>query len=292
MHMMKKTAALLLGLLLAAAAAQAEVTPLPIDLSGGLPYAQENRLSEDVYEDESLRVEISRTTVGVTKCYIARVTIKDPSQLRTAPAYAFNRDQVAPMDAIANRVNAVLAINGDYFSYQAVRGSYMVRQGETYINKPIQGRDVLIIDGNGDFYIEKEINDEVLAKYAQTGVVNSFNFGPGIITDGEVLKMSKAVYNQAEDKAARSCIAQVERGRMEYLCIVTEGSRDAHGGGMTLVEFAEFVSSFGVQNAYNLDGGNSAALIFMGEKLNAVNNKNHRELSDIIYFASAASDGE
>lgn len=282
-------AALLLTAVLTPAAA--EVTPLPIDLSGGMPYPAESCLSDTLYEDASLRVEITEDRVDTTRVVIARVRIADPSQLRTAPAYAFDRDQTAPMTAIAQRVNAVLAINGDYYSYQATRGGYMIRQGEMYIDQPIKGRDVLIIDGNGDFTIEHEITEETLEKYeAMGGIVNSFNFGPGIIVDGEMTDSFGGTYNSAEMKAARSCIAQVRRGEPEYLCIVTESSDDSVGGGLTLRQFAEYVATLGVENAYNLDGGNSAALIYLGEKITSVDDRDHRPLSDIIYFASAVSE--
>ena len=265
-----------------------EAVKLPVDLSGGMPYSLDNCVAENVYEDESLRIEIWEDMVDKTRVHLARVTIADPSQLRTAPAYDFSRDQTAPTTTIAQRVNAVLAINGDYYSYQATRGGYMIRQGQMYINKPIKGRDVLVIAGNGDFYIEREINDETLAKYdALGGIVNSFNFGPGIIIDGELCDRFKSVYNMAEDKAARACICQVERGKLEYLCVVSEGTDDSKGGGLTLKEFTDYVATLGVQNAYNLDGGNSSALIYLGEKINAKANPRHRPLSDIIYFASA-----
>ena len=265
-----------------------EAVKLPVDLSGGMPYSLDNCVAENVYEDESLRIEIWEDQVDKTRVHLARVTIADPSQLRTAPAYDFSRDQTAPTTTIAQRVNAVLAINGDYYSYQATRGGYMIRQGQMYINKPIKGRDVLVIAGNGDFYIEREINDETLAKYdAIGGIVNSFNFGPGIIIDGELCDRFKSVYNMAEDKAARACICQVERGKLESLCVVSEGTDDSKGGGLTLEEFTNYVATLGVQNAYNLDGGNSSALIYLGEKINAKSNPRHRPLSDIIYFSSA-----
>lgn len=290
MRTIKGMAAALL-LMAALAPAAAEVAPLPVDLSGGMPYRAESCLSETLYEDESLRVEITEDRVDTTRVVIARVRIADPSQLRTAPAYAFDRDQTAMMTAIAQRVNAVLAINGDYYSYQSTRGGYMIRQGEKYIDKPIKGRDVLIIDGNGDFTIEHEITEETLRKYdARGGIVNSFNFGPGLIVDGEMTDSFGGAYNSAKMKAARSCIAQVRRGEMEYLCIVTESSDDSADGGLTLRQFAEYVATLGVENAYNLDGGNSAALIYLGEKITSVDDRDHRPLSDIIYFASAVSE--
>ena len=273
------------------AGASAEAVKLPVDLSGGMPYSTDHCVGENVYEDASLRVEITQDMVGNTRVHLARVTIADPSQLRTAPAYAFARDQTAPTTAIAQRVHAVLAINGDYCRYQATRGGYMIRQGEMYINKPIKGRDVLVIAGNGDFYIEREITEETLAKYGELGgIVNSFNFGPGLLIDGEKCDRFKSVYNMAEDKAARACICQVERGRLEYLCVVSEGTDDSKGGGLTLEEFTDYVATLGVQNAYNLDGGNSSALIYLGEKINAKGNPRHRPLSDIFDFASAGGE--
>ena len=39
--------------------------------------------------------------------------------------------------------------------------------------------------------------------------------------------------------------------------------------------------------AYNLDGGDSAVMVFNGEKINDPENDNERPLADIIYFASA-----
>lgn len=290
MHMKSMFTALLMLALLIPAFALGEVTPLPIDLSGGRMPLAEGYTSETTYEDESISVSIETTMWGETKCYIARVTIADPSQLRTAPALSFDRNQTAMVDAMAERVNAVLAINGDYFSFQNQRGGYLVRQGELYKNKPIKGRDVLIIDGNGDFTIEKKIDETVLAKYADAGVVNSFNFGPGLVIDGEVLTEYGAKYNSAQNRSQRCAIAQVKRGEMTYLCICCEGPVETDDGGMTMVEFAEFVASFGVENAYNLDGGYSTAMIFGGEKINAVDNKKLRPVSDIIYFASAAAE--
>ena len=50
------------------------------------------------------------------------------------------------------------------------------------------------------------------------------------------------------------------------------------------------MASLGVENAYNLDGGNSAALIYLGEKITSVDDRDHRPLSDIIYFASAVKE--
>ena len=267
---------------------------LSVDLSGGAEPLAAGYQGDSVYEDETIRVEIERMAVNGTNCYVARFTIADASQLRTAPAYAFNREQTAEIDAIARRVNAVFAVSGDYFAYQLHnKGSYLVRQGQLYANVPIDGRDVLVIDAAGDFHIvpgraAKEMTGAI-EELAPLGIVNTFNFGPGLVVEGKLLDAEyDAAFNFSGERHRRCAIAQVERGRLEYLCICCDGSKDEDSRGMTLAEFAEFVEGFGVQNAYNLDGGNTTAMYFGGGKINAVNSPYSRPISDIIYFASAA----
>ena len=55
---------------------------------------------------------------------------------------------------------------------------------------------------------------------------------------------------------------------------------------MTIRQFAELTALQEVQVAYNLDGGDSTMLYFHGKKLND-RSKTAREISDIVYFASA-----
>ncbi len=272
--------------------AAADVVRLPVDLSGGMPPREEGFLSGTEYLDESIHVTVEETAVGVCRVYIARVSIADPSQLRTLPAKSFDRDRVAPVLSMIRRANAVMTISGDYFSYQKHKGSYLVRQGVLYLSRPAATRDVLIIDDRGDFYIEKApakgkpVAVEDIERHG--GIVNTFNFGPGLVVDG--VKWDNPWnpgYCSASKKTRRVAICQVERGRLEYICVCCDG-REVYGGGLTLEEFADFVYSLGAENAYNLDGGNSAAF-FLGEhQFNHVYGGT-RDLSDIIYFASAVT---
>ena len=42
----------------------------------------------------------------------------------------------------------------------------------------------------------------------------------------------------------------------------------------------------GVQQAYNLDGGNSAQIVLCGEKINAAQYEKARNIADMICFAT------
>ena len=182
-------------------------------------------------------------------------------------------------------MKAVVAINGDYYCYGGK--GFMIRQGQQYIDVPYESRDVLMIDDKGDFYIEKNATNEMLEPYRQMNLINSFNFGPGLVVNGEAITGYDERFNAGNTTKQRSCIAQMKRGELEYLLISCEGPMESFYGGLTIDDFAAFVKSLGVENAYNLDGGNSSALIFKGKKQNAVDNPDERKISDIIYFSSA-----
>ncbi len=276
-------------LLCRAGAALAEVVALPVDDSAGFPVNEAYYQDATHYQDPSIQVSIETYPWEQTVCYVARITIANPTQLRTASAYGFNRKQVASVQDMANRMNAVLAINGDYSYYQlSTVGCYLLRQGQSYCQRLAPGRDLLVIDENGDFTILQSCTEETLAGYSAGAMVNTFNFGPGLVVNGQPLADNyRAMFNSSLTRNQRAAIAQVEKGKLEYICAVCEGDKESKDGALTMKEWSDFMMTLGVENAYNLDGGNSTAIIFHNQKINAVQNPRHRKLSDIIYFASA-----
>jgi len=59
-----------------------------------------------------------------------------------------------------------------------------------------------------------------------------------------------------------------------------------------IAEFAENLESFGIQKAYALDGGQTTVIAMDGKVYNDVEFGFQRQISDIIYFATAVPDGE
>ena len=113
----RKLFAAVLLLCMAFSFACAEIAPIPLDAKAGNPPLSSGFISATEYQDESISVTIEAHLVGPTTCHVARVKIADPSQIRSASAYGFNRPQTEMTRTIARRVNAVVAINGDYYSY-------------------------------------------------------------------------------------------------------------------------------------------------------------------------------
>lgn len=76
--------------------------------------------------------------------------------------------------------------------------------------------------------------------------------------------------------------------QLEYLCVVSAGPDNPGSKGMSVPEFTEIISrQEGVKQAYNLDGGSSAAVVFRGKKINAFGLQKNRYITDMLCFGSA-----
>lgn len=278
-------AALLLVLALVTAgeaAAQAAYEPIPLEAEAGRPPRQEGFLPDmGGYEDGSLSVRIETMREHETNILVAHVKITDPSQLRTAMAGRYGTTGTVLPDKLAQRAHAVLAINGDFFNFNSV--GYLVRQGRLYRDKTNESLDVLIIDENADFHILIDPKPAQTHGFEGT-VVNSFNFGPALVKDGEIVHTTKRLNVGLEKETQRMGIGQT--GSLEYICVAAEGPEQKDSDGLTIPEFAQLMKDLGAVQAYNLDGGSSSAMMLGGEKINARSTKKMRSICDILYFST------
>lgn len=263
--------------------------PAHADLPGNPPIAANYGADGLSYRDDSISVSITQGRVHETDYWVARISLSQPDQLRTTSARGFDSTRTVRGLTLADRVNAVFAINGDYFSY--IPDGYLIRNGTQYRDLPGGKRDVLLIDELGDFYQLPLATREDMDAFSGKSIANSFNFGPSLVIDGVRVEEYVDNNNAAFKPRQRMAIAQVERGSLEYIAIACAGPR-GHNTGLTLEQFSELVFEQGVENAYNLDGGNSTMMMFKGAYVNTGDLGNIRDISDIIYFVSVNQEGE
>ena len=286
---------LLLTLLLPSALAETAWEPLPLDdLEAIPPVANPANFTESSYEDETLSVTVEHVWVGEARFNVAHVKIVDPSQLRTGVEQPYER-KTNKISIMAADHNAVVAIGGDYFSdddYGYVMRMMYVMPRRT---NPSPQRDMLLIDANGDFHFALRSNEdpayaELLDPDHEPAIVNTFNFGPALVIDGVAQKMPEyyTKYN-LEGKEPRCAIGQL--GPLEYLLVVVDGRDAADSKGCTGAELAKFMADAGCQQAYNLDGGNSALMYFGGENYSQKSVSAERGVSDFIYFGTLIDSG-
>ncbi len=260
---------------------------LPMDFSGGMPLDPDG-LREDGYEDDSIRVDLKTVEENGVLWRIAYVKIADPSQLRTATAGKLTSSATALPSKMAAAKNAVVAINGDYFSNDPQKTTFEYRMGQVIRNKQLnRKKDLLIIDGNGDFHTFVKSDKEEVRAFLADGheIIQAFTFGPALVQQDLLLTMDKGYGYNPNGREPRAAIGQT--GALSYVLVVAEG-RSEDSKGVTHQELADYMYSLGCREAFNLDGGNSATLIFNGQYFNTKTEKNERQQSDIIYFATTA----
>jgi len=296
-------AVLMMMCLLAALAgsASADVTPLGMDLTvHGQPLKADGWNADGTeYRDESIHAVL--TTEKYMSIYVRTVVVEiaDPSQLRSTLSYeSYEVQKLAKGTDMAKQVNAVAAVNDDFIKFNKYQG-YVIRQGVFYqdtLAKLEKPQDVLIIDDQGDFYVvikaSTETMNEKLAEIVagDRRPVNIFTFGPTLVLDGQPLDCPwEDSIHSMHLRGARAVIGQLDH--LKYFIMTVDGAMSEHTG-MTGNQLGEYI----VQHfpeckvAYNLDGGNSSKLIFNGKEINHSKGQG-RKISGLIYFASAATEG-
>ncbi len=261
------------------------IKALPMDdFSGGMPALAEG-FSEDrrVYQDESITVVTYQEKVNYTIYSVAEITIAHPSQLRTAIAGTENSPARSHMRALANRVNAIVAIDGDYYADR--KGAYAVRQGKVLANSFASDLDLLVIDTDGNFHgILASEKEEKIAQL-QGNIYQCLSFGPVLIRDGEKIDYPDDYQFGLDYLNPRAGIGQL--GERKYLLVVASGRLD-NSLSITAEALRDYMYEKGCVQAYNVDGGASAEMVFGGEVYSPLTPSGERGLYDIIYFASTA----
>ncbi len=254
-------------------------------------YKDDKGITHTVYEDPSITVDMWRVKKKLDgRSYVAnyaKVRIAHPTQLRTSVSTSGYRNRSKP-SVQAKKMNAIVAINGDFFTLR--NNGVIIRQGTYYSNKK-SGKESLFIDSDGNFHFMSSAEAINSGFLENTTVYNSLSFGPVLVRDGVLCQYK----NAKKDKLAtmnygrnpRTGIGQI--GELEYLMIVVDG-RTYDSAGLTTSQFAKLFYNEGCVNAYNLDGGQSSCMVFMGKVYNTVSNSGERMVSDIVYFASAMPD--
>lgn len=264
---------------------------LPIDFTPGNPVNPRFFLSDTLYEDPTIRVEISTGDYKGRMYWIADIELQDASQLRTASAEGFDTNATEFGTVLARRNNAVLALDGDYYCYGYNNPVHVtIRQGVTYENnlRTRKCQDVLLIDEDGDFHgIQDPVAGDIGTEINGKKIINAFYFGPLLVNNGQVRKDKDPSHMKPEQFSQRVALCQT--GHLKYRVIVTGANNRPRGNkAFQFYPWRDFVASFDdIQVAYNLDGGDSAFLYFNNQRINDPLSDNDRSIADIIYFASA-----
>ena len=117
-------------------------------------------------------------------------------------------------------------------------------------------------------------------EYLDMGVVSTYAFGPILVENGQV---SEDMKNWKDtEKAPRLALGIAADGT---LVAVDALGRRKDSTGVTVARMASKMVELGVKDAFNLDGGNTTCMIFMGDMINhtlKVSNESIRSVNSLI----------
>lgn len=242
------------------------------------------------YRSDDLGIDIERVSAtndaGKPVTYfVADIHMKDISQFR--PGFSAEthsgRGSVFPW-ITARRKKAVLWITGDnLINDEREEKGILIRDGRLFWSANVE--DTLAIYPDMSMRIVKK---HAMAPFSllEDGVENSYSFGPTLIDNGVINNQAK--YHRVRRANPRCGIGYIEPGH--YIAIVVDGRQKDYSVGMPIWDFADLFAEYGCTVAYNLDGGLSAGMIFMGEQLNS-HNGNRIGAADDISYQRAVPDG-
>lgn len=308
-----------------AAANNVEATPAPTEVPAYMAHMPalnaKGFLDEGEYlyssEDEGLWIYVSQTSkVIIQRKYDA-----------TQPLTWFVADLYGDLDAgemlrtvqndpekmgkvrvdateTAKKHNVVFAMNTDYYTYRvAVNNNrhtgVVIRDGRILYDDPYTEKQVtnsmfpnldmlaFMPDGSLKVYHSWE---KTAQEFIDEGVQTVYSFGPYLLLDG---KVSERAYANNENKNPRCAIGMVEPGH--YVAIMCEG-RLKRSAGVTISYLAKMMRAKGCQVAFNMDGGQTAVMVFMGKQLNQIGaydggKTNSRPTSEVLGFGTSEQVG-
>lgn len=308
-----------------AAANNVEATPAPTEVPAYMAHMPalnaKGFLDEGEYiyssEDEGLWIYVSQTSkVIIQRKYDA-----------TQPLTWFEADLYGDLDAgemlrtvqndpekmgkvrvdateTAKKHNVVFAMNTDYYTYRvAVNNNrhtgIVIRDGRILYDDPYTEKQVtnsmfpnldmlaFMPDGSLKVYHSWE---KTAQEFINEGVQTVYSFGPYLLLDG---KVSERAYANNENKNPRCAIGMVEPGH--YVAIMCEG-RLKRSAGVTISYLAKMMRAKGCQVAFNMDGGQTAVMVFMGKQLNQIGaydggKTNSRPTSEVLGFGTSEQVG-
>ena len=256
-------------------------TPVALRLAASPEENAETVITENSYHDGNISVEITEERVGDTTVYVADVHLASADHLKTAFAdNTYGRNVTDTTSDIAESVDAILAVNGDF--YGAQQEGFVIRGGVLYRSAAKKGAEDLVIYADGSFGIIREA--EITAQeLLESGARDVLSFGPALVENGEISVSVNDEVGRAKASNPRTAIAVIDE--LHVLLVVSDG-RTKESEGLSLYELAAFLQSKGVQTAYKLDGGGSSTMVFNGRVVNNPTSGRgikERSVSDIVY---------
>ena len=276
-----------------AATSKPSRAPLPGDIAGvRFPDYDTGVNAEYSYQSDELRIAVDKVEEDGVTFYVADIWMRNINCYRTAFSSGRFNGKRESAEKIAQDNNAILAVNGDFLGGLVIRNGILYRRATlrptpppssprpspvatgssissptdtptappraATVSRPQRATCVLYYDGT-------MITEEYRAFRSNSAIEQNawqgWQFGPTLVRNGVAAKDVKA-----QGRNPRCVIGYYAPGH--YCLIMIDGRQKGHSIGMNFKEMIDLCLRLGLTEAYNLDGGGSAIMVFDGEIIN------------------------
>lgn len=232
------------------------------------------------YRSDTLAVEIKRysTSDPPETYFVAHIYMRGEDAYRSGFGSArLNGRDTLDACTMARRYRAVLGLTGDNLLHSGYDRGLLIRDGRIFRALSSESCMVLTDDLSMRIY---ERGDATMLSEIEDGAQATFAFGPPLILNGELCEGVDG--DRVGRINPRAGLGLVEPGH--FVAIVVDGRLPGYSHGILLSEFAKMFQDEGCVMAYNLDGGASATMVFMGEYINKRAEKHYRAVPDQLLW--------
>ncbi|MBR0160874.1 MAG: phosphodiester glycosidase family protein [Oscillospiraceae bacterium] len=253
------------------------------------------------YCDETILTIVWKEIIDGNTVTCCEVKIADASQFRRKFVDdSFGSSNKLFATSLAASTNAVVAMNADFYMFRdfgiVVYDRELYRFGENvYTGNYMKYNctDTLFITDTGDFLfwhrLQQATPDEMRALIADNNILFSIAFGPILVENGELTPCDWYPAGEIDRGYSRAGIGQKDHLHYFYMSLNHSPEKEAR---WTVNQFGARMYERGLQQAYCLDGGQTSEIVWRGAPFNYIDFGGEREVSDIIYFATAVPKSE
>ena len=251
------------------------------------------------YYDETILTILWKELIDGNTVTCCEVKVADASQFRRKLVDdTFGSPRKLFATSIAASVNSVVAMNADFYMFRdfgiVVYDRELYRFSEdtyTGMYKKYNCTDTMFVTEEGDLIfwhrLQEATPDQMRAFIEENNILFSIAFGPILVEDGVLTPCDWYPAGEIDRGYSRAGIGQKDHLHYFYMSLNHSAYKEAR---WTVNTFGERMYERGLQQAYCLDGGQTSEIVWRGAPFNYIDFGGEREVSDIMYFATAIPD--
>jgi hypothetical protein len=215
------------------------------------------------YRSANVDVQVDRVRENSITYFVADIYITDLQYFSSPASHGtYEKGSRAFVYQTARENGAIIAINGDYVSNNP---GPVLRDGVLIRNEVQLDIMVMYRDGTMKTFTKDEYDKDSI-EAMKSDVWQIWTFGPMLLKDGKPMS-EFALPKNIGGTNPRTAVGYYEPGH--YVFVTVDGRQPGYSDpGLTMAELSQLMADLGCKAAFNLDGGGTAQMAFMGKEVN------------------------